>query len=82
MNVPGELIASGRDADIFACGNDRVLRRSRNARSMVLEAKTMEHVRAHGYPVPQVFDVSADGSELVMQRINGPTMVDAASSKP
>jgi tRNA A-37 threonylcarbamoyl transferase component Bud32 len=42
----------------------------------------MEHVRAHGYPVPQVFEVSDDGNELVMQRIDGPTMVDAAGSKP
>jgi aminoglycoside phosphotransferase (APT) family kinase protein len=78
----GELIASGRDADIFAYGNDKVLRRSRNGRSMLTEARTMQYVRAHGYPVPEVFSVSDDGSELVMQRIDGPTMVDAAGSKP
>jgi aminoglycoside phosphotransferase (APT) family kinase protein len=49
---------------------------------MLNEAKTMEHVRAHGYPVPEVFAVSDDGDELVMQRIDGPTMVDAAGSRP
>jgi tRNA A-37 threonylcarbamoyl transferase component Bud32 len=82
VETPEELIASGRDADIFAYGSGRVLRRSRNGRSMVIEARTMEHVRAHGYPVPEVLDVNDDGSELVMQRIEGPTMVDAAASRP
>jgi aminoglycoside phosphotransferase (APT) family kinase protein len=82
MDTPGALIASGRDADIFECGVGRVLRRSRNGRSMVTEARTMEFVRAHGYPVPEVYDVSDDGLDLVLERIEGPTMVDALASRP
>ena len=82
MDTPGALIASGRDADIFECGVGRVLRRSRNGRSMVTEARTMEFVRAHGYPVPEVYDVSDDGLDLVLERIEGPTMVDALASLP
>jgi len=82
MALAGKLIASGRDADIFECGNRRVLRRARNGRSMATEARTMHYVRAQGYPCPEVFDVSDDGLDLVMQRIVGPTMVDAAGSRP
>jgi aminoglycoside phosphotransferase (APT) family kinase protein len=82
MELAGKLIASGRDADIFECGSGRVLRRSRNGRSMTSEAKTMHYVRAQGYPCPEVFDVSDDGLDLVMQRVDGPTMVDAAGSRP
>jgi tRNA A-37 threonylcarbamoyl transferase component Bud32 len=75
-------MASGRDADIFEYGTNQVLRRSRNARSMDLEARTMEFVRAKGYPVPRVDEVSPDGSELIMERINGANMVDALNSTP
>jgi tRNA A-37 threonylcarbamoyl transferase component Bud32 len=50
-----------------------VLRRSRHGRSMAGEARIMEYVRQHGYPVPAVEQVSDDGTELVMQRIDGPS---------
>ena len=82
MDAPGKLIASGRDADIFEYGEGRVLRRSRNGRSLVAEARTMEFVRSHGYPAPEVFDISDDGCDLVMERIEGPTMVDMGSARP
>jgi len=82
MKAPGELLASGRDADIFEFGPGQVLRRSRNGRSMLAEAKTMEFVRSHGYPAPEIFEVSDDGCDLVMERIEGPTMVDAGAARP
>jgi aminoglycoside phosphotransferase (APT) family kinase protein len=82
MLVPGRLIASGRDADIFEFGDGRVLRRSRKGRSLAVEARTMEFVRSRGYPVPEVFDLSDDGCDLVMERIDGPTMVEAAGARP
>ena len=37
----------------------------------------MEYLHALGYPVPAVDEVSEDGTELVMERIHGPSMVDA-----
>ena len=40
----------------------------------------MRHVAAHGYPVPDVFD--ADGPDIVMQRIDGQTMLDAMGARP
>jgi tRNA A-37 threonylcarbamoyl transferase component Bud32 len=78
----GPLIASGRDADIFAYGPDLVLRRSRRGRSMEREATVMQYVATHGYPAPRVEDVRAGGLELVMERIEGPTMLDVLSRCP
>jgi tRNA A-37 threonylcarbamoyl transferase component Bud32 len=49
---------------------------------MRLEARIMEHARAHGYPVPAVDHVSDDGTELVMERLDGPTMLGALSRRP
>jgi aminoglycoside phosphotransferase (APT) family kinase protein len=82
VSPTGRLLASGRDADTFEYGAGLVLRRSRKGRSMVAEARTMEYVRSHGYPVPAVDQVSEDGTELVMERIDGPSMVEAISRSP
>jgi aminoglycoside phosphotransferase (APT) family kinase protein len=82
LHAPGPLVASGRDSEIFEYGPGRVLRRSRNRRSMEKEAKVMGYVAQHGYPVPRVEEISADGSELVMERIDGPTMLEAFSRQP
>jgi aminoglycoside phosphotransferase (APT) family kinase protein len=78
--VNGDLIGRGRDCDVFDAGPGRVLRRSRSGRSTETEALTMRHVATHGYPVPEVFD--ADGPDIVMQRIDGRTMLDAMSTRP
>jgi aminoglycoside phosphotransferase (APT) family kinase protein len=78
----GPLLASGRDADIFGYGPDLVLRRSRRGRSMEREAKVMQYVAAHDFPAPRVEDVRAGGSELIMERIEGPTMLDVLSRRP
>lgn len=42
----------------------------------------MEYVRQHGYPVPAVEEISADGTDLVMERIDGPSMVAALGRRP
>jgi aminoglycoside phosphotransferase (APT) family kinase protein len=82
VEEPGKLIAAGRDSNIYEYGKGRVLRRSRNGRSQTNEAKTMDYARAHGYPAPEVFSVSDDGIDMVMARIDGPTMIEAASAHP
>ncbi|MGA8679775.1 MAG: phosphotransferase [Acidimicrobiales bacterium] len=82
MDEPGRLIASGRDSDIFEYGSDLVLRRARTGRSMALEARTMEYARSHGYPVPAVDSLSEDGAELVMERLEGPSMLGALERRP
>jgi aminoglycoside phosphotransferase (APT) family kinase protein len=70
-----ELLAHGRDADVFAIDASRVLRRCRNdATRCEREAAAMEWVRQQGYPVPRVHSVT--GPDMVLERIEGPTMVE------
>jgi aminoglycoside phosphotransferase (APT) family kinase protein len=82
MREPGPLLASGRDADIFEYSRHLVLRRSRAGRSMAHEARIMQYLRDRGYPVPAVEDISADGLDLVMERVEGPSMVQVLSRRP
>ncbi len=70
-----DFLASGRTADVYAVGDDRVLRRYRDGSSAEDEAAVMAYVGGLGYPVPTVFQV--DGPDIVMERIDGPTMVVA-----
>jgi hypothetical protein len=42
----------------------------------------MGYLSAHGYPVPGVDEVSADGTDLVMQRIAGASMVEELGRAP
>jgi aminoglycoside phosphotransferase (APT) family kinase protein len=82
MNEPGPLLASGREADIFEYGPGLVLRRSRAGRSLTEEARVMEYVRSQGYPVPAIEEVSDDGLDMVMERIDGTDMVAAMGKRP
>ncbi|HEV2369639.1 MAG TPA: phosphotransferase [Acidimicrobiales bacterium] len=49
---------------------------------MTAEARIMDYVRAQGYPVPAVEEVSPDGLDMVMQRIDGIDMVAAMTKRP
>jgi aminoglycoside phosphotransferase (APT) family kinase protein len=49
---------------------------------MAHEARTMAYLHEKGFPVPAIEDVSEDGFDLVMQRIDGPSMVDAIAKAP
>ena len=83
MAEPGRLIGSGRAADVYDLGGGRVLRRYRTSPAVTdveREVAVMAHVRTHGYPAPEVFDV--DGTDLVMERIVGVTMVDDLAARP
>jgi aminoglycoside phosphotransferase (APT) family kinase protein len=80
---PGRLIAGGRSADVYEAGDGRVLRRYRDGRQadrVAREAEVMAHARAHGVPVPEVFDVA--GCDIVMERADGPTMLTALGRRP
>ncbi len=82
MHVPGDLIASGRDADIYEYDKFSVLRRSRSGRSQAHEVDAMVFAHASGYPVPHVMEMSDDGVDVVMEKIEGPTMIEAIASRP
>lgn len=76
MRPIGPKLAEGRDSEIFEHGAGLVLRLARDGRSLVDEAEVMSYVRSHGYPSPAVHD-AGDGY-LVMDRVDGPTMLDDA----
>jgi aminoglycoside phosphotransferase (APT) family kinase protein len=42
------------------------------------EAAAMAHVTAHGFPAPAVF--AAEGTDLVMERLDGPVLLDAVAA--
>jgi aminoglycoside phosphotransferase (APT) family kinase protein len=78
---PGPLIASGRAADVYDLGDGTVLRRYRTTgHDVELEVRVMRHVAERGYPVPSVH--SFDGTDLVMDRIDGQTMLDRLTASP
>jgi streptomycin 6-kinase len=70
-----EFLASGRTADVYAIDEYRVLRRYRDGYPVAAEAAVMEYVGGLGYPVPKVF--AASGADLDMERVTGPTLVEA-----
>jgi aminoglycoside phosphotransferase (APT) family kinase protein len=76
----GPRIAAGRDTVIYALGADRVVRRAPDERSYEREAAAMEHLRAAGYPVPAVHQVAP--GEMVLDRIQGPTMLEDTGKHP
>lgn len=81
--APGSLVGQGRAADVYDVGGGRVLRRYRTARrpgAVEAEVAVMRHVAARGYPVPTVYDV--DGDDLVMERLEGTTMLTALERRP
>jgi aminoglycoside phosphotransferase (APT) family kinase protein len=70
-----DLLAAGRDADVFALDTQRVLRRYRDDWDVAAEAAVMAYVGELGFPVPRVY--SARGGDLVLERLTGPTMLQA-----
>lgn len=82
-----ERIAEGREAEIFAWDEGRVLRLFRTARSaQVLEREcaAMRAVREAMPLVPEVFDlVEVEGRPgIVMERVDGPDQITLLGSKP
>lgn len=73
------LLGAGREADVFAFGDGQVLRRYRTGGDVSHEAAVMRHVWEHGFPVPAVH--RAYGPDLVLERVDGPTMLGALASE-
>lgn len=79
---PLRLLAAGREADVYALDDTRVLRRFRRpeGRDTTREAAVMRWVADHGYPVPHVHD--AEGPDIVLERLHGPTVMQAWERTP
>ncbi|MFG6196436.1 phosphotransferase [Nonomuraea sp. JJY05] len=73
----GELLGSGRTADVYAIDDERVLRRYRIPIDARREAAVIAHVAGHGYPVPDLYPGARAATDLVMGRLPGPTMLRA-----
>jgi aminoglycoside phosphotransferase (APT) family kinase protein len=76
---PGPLLAAGNSADVFALDDGHVLRRYRSGHDAAAEVALMRHVAAHGFPVPEV--VGVDGPDVVMERLHGPTLLQALGAE-
>ncbi len=63
---------------MYALDEARVLRRYRAGGDVSAEAQVMAHVAEHGYPVVRVF--TAAGCDLVLERLVGPTMLEALAA--
>ena len=77
---PGKLIGTGRSADVFAVGSDRVLRRFRTSWDVRPEAELMVFLKEAGFPVPAVY--GASGPDLVMERLDGRDMLADLGRRP
>jgi aminoglycoside phosphotransferase (APT) family kinase protein len=73
-------LSGGREAEIVDLGDGTVLRRYRSSGSPGYEALAMEHARKHGFPVPEVVEVRDNA--LVLERIDGPTMLHELRRRP
>lgn len=76
-------MARGRWTDVYDLGGGRILKRYRDTSAKPIaafEAAVMVHARAHGVPVPEVFEVN--GRDLVLERIDGPTMLRDLTRRP
>jgi aminoglycoside phosphotransferase (APT) family kinase protein len=81
---PGPLLAAGRSADVYLLGTGKVVRRYREPYAADFdarrEAEVMTYARERGFPVPRVYD--ADRTDIVMDRVTGPSMLAYISRRP
>ena len=80
MTAGALRIGEGRDADVFDLGDGTVLRRYRHDQSTETEGRLMRWLHEAGYPVPRVH--RAEGRDLVMDRVDGPTMLADLGRRP
>ena len=78
----GQLLGSGRDADVYELDEAWVLRRYRDGMNATRELPVMSYLSASGYPVPRLGPQapSAGPGDLVLQRLYGPTMLESLMS--
>jgi aminoglycoside phosphotransferase (APT) family kinase protein len=79
----GRLMAHGRWTDVYDLGGGRILKHYRDPAGepiAAFEAAVLAYARAHGVPVPEVFDVR--GGDLTLEKIAGPTMLRDVTRHP
>lgn len=79
--APARELARGRTSVVYDLGDGTVLRRCIDPSADVsAEATVMTHAHRHGVPVPRV--VHASGPDLVMELVEGPTMLEDLLAHP
>ncbi|WP_250288543.1 phosphotransferase [Streptomyces atroolivaceus] len=75
----GPLLGSGRTADVYALDGPWVLRRYRRGIDTTGELAVMSYLSASGFPVPRIGPPAEDAlpTDLVVQRLTGPTLAEA-----
>jgi aminoglycoside phosphotransferase (APT) family kinase protein len=73
-------VGTGRSADVFEHGSGEVMRRYRRPRDTEREVAAMEHARANGFPAPAAR--ALNDTEIVMERVDGPTMLTDLTLRP
>lgn len=76
----GELVGSGRSADLYDLGDGTLLRRTRDGDVAAHEIIAMRLAERAGYAVPHVSSV--EGPDMVLAGIEGQSMLDILSSRP
>ncbi|MEU2026067.1 phosphotransferase [Streptomyces sp. NPDC016469] len=78
----GQLLGSGRNADVYELDEAWVLRRYRDGMDASRELPVMSYLSASGYPVPRLGPQppSAGPGDLVLQRLHGPSMLESLMS--
>ncbi|MFI7368368.1 phosphotransferase [Streptomyces sp. NPDC050149] len=78
----GQMLGSGRSADVYELDEQWVLRRYRDGLDATHELPVMAYLSASGYPVPRLGlqPPSAGPGDLVLQRLTGPTMLESLLS--
>jgi aminoglycoside phosphotransferase (APT) family kinase protein len=74
------LIGAGRSADVYEHEPGWVLRRYREPQDTEREVAAMELARSHGFPVAEAKALS--DTDIVMQRLEGPTMLEELERRP
>lgn len=80
MRELGPLVARGRDAELYAYGEDRLLRRYLRHGGALRAVEVMSLARAAGYPVPRAAALSE--REMLLERVDGPTMAEDLGRRP
>lgn len=75
-----ERLDGSRDAVIFLDREGHVVKRYRSRSRPTREVELMQYVSERGYPVPGV--VASLPGELVLERVHGPTMLEAMLGEP
>ncbi|MFH9618489.1 phosphotransferase [Streptomyces pratensis] len=75
----GPLLGSGRTADVYALDGSWVLRRHRHGIDTTGELAVMSYLSASGFPVPRIGPPAEEAlpTDLVVQRLSGPTLAEA-----